>query len=211
MSRLRLGLCLFLAAGLTACSGEPSERPDQAPAPTDSGVAGHATKAAATPAAGSPAAAAGASLGDGSSLTGQVSGLTGRISGFAVRETQTQTIVELAADVLFAFDSAQLTPEAEAALRRTAELAVQAGEGPIIVTGHTDSVGDDAYNLRLSRQRAEAVTRWLAASGGVPASRLKAEGRGEAEPVAANARPDGQDDPEGRARNRRVVVAMPRG
>lgn len=211
MSRSRLGLYLFLVAGLTACSGERSERADQAPTPTDSVGAPHTMNSAPAEAVAAPASTGGTSIGGGSSLTGKVSGLAGRISGFAVRQTQTQTIVELAADVLFAFDSAQLTPEAEAALRRTAELAAEAGEGPIIVVGHTDSVGEDAYNLRLSRQRAEAVTRWLAASGGVPAGRLKAEGRGEAEPVAANTRPDGQDDPESRARNRRVVVTMPRG
>jgi len=197
-----------LVAALAACSGERSDESGPSPAapPTPS------PQVDANPVT-PPTARTGAqngALGAGARLTGQVSGLTGRISGFAMRQTETQTIVELASDVLFAFDSARLTAEAEAALRRTAELAAQAGSGRITVVGHTDAVGEDAYNLALSRRRAEAVAQWLAASGGVPADRLRAEGRGEAEPAAPNATTDGQDDPEGRARNRRVVVAIPR-
>jgi len=197
-----------LVAALAACSGERSDESGPSPAapPTPS------PQVDANPVT-PPTARTGAqngALGAGARLTGQVSGLTGRISGFAMRQTETQTIVELASDVLFAFDSARLTAEAEAALRRTAELAAQAGSGRITVVGHTDAVGEDAYNLALSRRRAEAVAQWLAASGGVPADRLHAEGRGEAEPAAPNATTDGQDDPEGRARNRRVVVAIPR-
>lgn len=193
-----------LVAALAACSDESGPSPAAAPTPSPQVEANPVTPST----AGTGAQNGG--LGGGARLTGQVSGLTGRISGFAMRQTETQTIVELASDVLFAFDSARLTAEAEAALRRTAELAAQAESGRITVVGHTDSVGEDAYNLALSRRRAEAVAQWLAASGGVPADRLHAEGRGEAEPAAPNATTDGQDDPEGRARNRRVVVAIPR-
>lgn len=196
-----------LVAALAACSGERSDEPGPSPAsaPTPSPQVETNPVTPSTVGTGAQNGALG-----GARLTGQVSGLTGRISGFAMRQTETQTIVELASDVLFAFDSARLTAEAEAALRRTAELAAQAESGRITVVGHTDSVGEDAYNLALSRRRAEAVAQWLAASGGVPADRLHAEGRGEAEPAAPNATTDGQDDPEGRARNRRVVVAIPR-
>lgn len=205
MRRVRVAAAAAgLVAALAACSGERSDEsgPSPAAAPTPS------PQVETNPV--TPSTAGTGGLGAGARLTGQVSGLTGRISGFAMRQTETQTIVELASDVLFAFDSARLTAEAEAALRRTAELAAQAGSGRITVVGHTDAVGEDAYNLALSRRRAEAVAQWLAASGGVPADRLHAEGRGEAEPAAPNATTDGQDDPEGRARNRRVVVAIPR-
>lgn len=209
MRRVRVAAAAAgLVAALAACSGERSDEsgPSPAAAPTPSPQV--ETNPVTPPTAGT--GAQNGALGGGARLTGQVSGLTGRISGFAMRQTESQTIVELASDVLFAFDSARLTAEAEAALRRTAELAAQAGSGRITVVGHTDSVGEDAYNLALSRRRAEAVAQWLAASGGVPADRLHAEGRGEAEPAAPNATTDGQDDPEGRARNRRVVVAIPR-
>lgn len=208
MRRVRVAAAAAgLVAALAACSGERSDEPGPSPAsaPTPSPQVETNPVTPSTVGTGAQNGALG-----GARLTGQVSGLTGRISGFAMRQTETQTIVELASDVLFAFDSARLTAEAEAALRRTAELAAQAESGRITVVGHTDSVGEDAYNLALSRRRAEAVAQWLAASGGVPADRLHAEGRGEAEPAAPNATTDGQDDPEGRARNRRVVVAIPR-
>jgi OOP family OmpA-OmpF porin len=65
------------------------------------------------------------------------------------------------------------------------------------IAGHTDSSGDDAYNLRLSQQRAESVLQFLA-SQGIERSRLVARGYGETEPVADNGSPSGRD------RNRRV-------
>ena len=78
------------------------------------------------------------------------------------------------------------------------------------VTGYTDSRGSDAYNLGLSRRRAAAVTAALHAELGTDAPRLSTRGRGEADPVAPNAKPDGTDSPRGRARNRRVEVVFPR-
>lgn len=208
MSLRLTGFVLVVAGGLAACS---PEMPDSPPA-------SKATVSAETPSSAAPQAQAtqggattgGNVLGAGSSLTGQVSGLTGQITGFSMHQTEAHTVVELASDVLFAFDSAELAPDAETALRRTAELAAGAARGQITVTGHTDSMGGDAYNLDLSKRRAEAVAQWLATSGKVPSVRLKSEGRGESEPVADNRRADGQDDPEGRARNRRVVVSIPR-
>lgn len=69
------------------------------------------------------------------------------------------------------------------------------------VRGHTDSTAEDAYNLDLSRARAQAVVAWLVAHG-VDAARLEAEGVGEAEPIDTNA------TEEGRARNRRVEFVI---
>lgn len=200
-----------LGAVLSACSAEQDPAADvagQASPRASSANVPTAEPGAAPPDASAPSAAS--PLGGGSALTGRVEALEGRITGFTFRQTATQTIVELAADVLFAFNSAELTPQADAALRRTAELAARSGAGRIQVVGHTDALGDDAYNRALSLRRAEAVARWLSVSGGVSSDRLHTEGRGEDEPVAPNTRPDGQDAPEGRARNRRVVVVMPR-
>jgi outer membrane protein OmpA-like peptidoglycan-associated protein len=78
------------------------------------------------------------------------------------------------------------------------------------VTGHADSKGSDAYNLGPSRRRSAAVTEALRAELGGSAPRLRASGRGEADPVAPRAKPDGTDNPRGRARNRRVEVVFPR-
>jgi outer membrane protein OmpA-like peptidoglycan-associated protein len=144
-----------------------------------------------------------------SRLTGHSSALSGIVSDFAVERTDFGTRVQIAADTLFAFDKAVLRAAAQANLQRTADLVRQGARGTVTVTGHTDSKGEDAYNLRLSTQRAQAVADWLRAQPGMDGRAFGVQGRGEAEPVAANARADGGDDPQGRARNRRVTVDIP--
>lgn len=145
-----------------------------------------------------------------SGLKGAASGLKGLVSDFQVRRTATETVAILAADTLFAFDSATISPGAVDNLRRTADLVRQGGGGAIKVVGHTDGRGDDAYNDQLSRRRAQAVADWLRGDGGHAERSFEVEGRGKHEPAAPNAKPDGSDDPEGRARNRRVEVVIPR-
>ncbi|MFV0523813.1 MAG: OmpA family protein [Acidimicrobiales bacterium] len=113
------------------------------------------------------------------------------------------------ADVLFDFDSSTLRPEADGSLRSiAAAIAVDAPTGVVSVQGFTDSKGDDAYNLELSRQRAQAVADWLVADGGITADRLEVIGLGETLPFAPNEKPDGSDNPAGRELNRRVVVSV---
>lgn len=101
--------------------------------------------------------------------------------------------------VYFEFDSARLQERSRQTLEKV--LAVLQGRPDLRlrVVGHTDAVGDEAYNERLSLERAEAVRQWLVEEGVDPA-RLESEGRGEAEPVADN------DTPQGRALNRRVEI-----
>lgn len=77
--------------------------------------------------------------------------------------------------------------------------------GTVRVVGHTDSVGDDGSNQVLSLRRAQAIVDSLEGLG-VASSRLRTEGAGETSPVAPNEHPDGADNPEGRALNRRVEV-----
>jgi outer membrane protein OmpA-like peptidoglycan-associated protein len=143
-------------------------------------------------------------------LQGNVSGLTGAITAFAVRETATQTIVEMAADTLFAFNSADLSSQAQASLTKVADLIRQGGSGQIEVIGHTDGVGSDSFNTDLSRRRAEAVRNWLTTQNVAPASRFTITAAGKSQPKAANTHPDGSDNPEGRAQNRRVEVIIPK-
>lgn len=113
----------------------------------------------------------------------------------------------LAGDVLFGFDSAAIRPDATAMLAKVAHVLRQrAGAGEIQVLGHTDSIGGAEYNRKLSEARALAVMRWLHAEEGVPVQLMVGRGMGAAQPVAHNTRPDGSDDPEGRARNRRVEI-----
>lgn len=76
------------------------------------------------------------------------------------------------------------------------------------ISGHTDSIGTDEYNQRLSERRAQAVKQYLV-SKGIASSRLSTEGRGEREPVAQNTK-GGRDNPDGRAMNRRAELTVSR-
>ncbi|BCX17635.1 MAG: hypothetical protein KatS3mg117_1317 [Geminicoccaceae bacterium] len=114
---------------------------------------------------------------------------------------------DLAADVLFDFDRADLRPEAEAVLADlAAQVKTELRRPRLEVEGHTDSRGSDEYNQKLSERRAEAVRTWLLRKAGFPAASVSARGFGERRPVAANERPDGSDDPIGRQKNRRVEI-----
>ncbi len=114
--------------------------------------------------------------------------------------------LQLAGDVLFDFNSASVRADAAAQLAKVAHVMRQRAAGQIDVVGHTDSVGSDEYNLKLSQQRAAAVMRWLNEKEAIPASMLVGHGMGSKTPVAHNTMPDGSDDPAGRAKNRRVEI-----
>lgn len=131
-------------------------------------------------------------------------------NSLSTSESNRRVKVTLAADVLFRFDSAKLGPKAES---RISEAAAKIGDDdpPVVhVVGYTDSKGSDDYNLGLSRRRAASVAHALRAELGGAAPRLQTRGRGEADPVAPNTKPDGSDNPRGRARNRRVEVVFRR-
>lgn len=125
------------------------------------------------------------------------------------QETERGLVVSLPGDVLFDFDKATIRPDAQATLDRLAQLIAAGPEGAIAVEGHTDAKGDDAYNKRLSEQRAEAVRTYLLGKG-VAGDRIRTIGLGELRPVAPNAAPDGSDDEAGRQKNRRVEVVLPK-
>jgi OOP family OmpA-OmpF porin len=103
--------------------------------------------------------------------------------------------------VNFAFDSAAILPESEAILDKAVEALKNASTIHVRVEGHTDSIGSERYNLKLSQRRAEAVVNYLVGQG-IEASRLEPVGYGESEPVASNA------TKEGRYRNRRVELEV---
>ena len=105
------------------------------------------------------------------------------------------------ADSFFDFDRVSLKPEGTAALLQMLEQAKGTNIEEIRVEGHTDAVGSEGYNLKLSVRRAEAVKELLVKQG-VPANVVKTEGFGETQPVANNA------TGEGRAQNRRVTVEL---
>ena len=105
--------------------------------------------------------------------------------------------------VLFDFNKSTLQPSSDATLQPVANLMAADKALKLEVQGHTDNVGNDAYNQTLSEARAKAVVKWLTEHGVTP-DRLTAKGYGKTKPVADN----GSDD--GRAKNRRVEIADPR-
>ncbi|WP_175887304.1 OmpA family protein [Burkholderia contaminans] len=111
--------------------------------------------------------------------------------------------VRLAGDALFATGQATLTPTARASLDKLLGERENITYSQVTVTGYTDSVGDDAYNLVLSQRRAESVANYLKAQG-LRVRSWSVTGRGKAAPVAPNA------TPEGRATNRRVEISLTR-
>jgi outer membrane protein OmpA-like peptidoglycan-associated protein len=108
-------------------------------------------------------------------------------------------------DALFDFDKSTLRGDAEVTLAAAGPEIAKAGGHKITVIGHTDAIGGDAYNDRLSESRARTVRDWLAGHGFVPTG-TGIKGMGRRQPIAANTKPDGSDDPLGRQKNRRVEV-----
>ncbi|AIS14577.1 Putative outer membrane protein [Pseudomonas chlororaphis subsp. aurantiaca] len=108
-------------------------------------------------------------------------------------------------DVHFEFDSAKLTAADKTKLDTIAtRLKQEAPSAQLRVTGHTDSVGSDAYNQRLSEKRARSVTEYLISAGVPRSSFVSVVGAGESQPVADNKTADG------RAMNRRTEIKINR-
>jgi len=141
-------------------------------------------------------------------IVGVSLGLEAVLQDLRAKVTEREIAIELSADVLFDFDKADLRPEAAGELGKVAQVLAAHPGAPVAIEGHTDAKGDDAYNQRLSERRAASVKAWLVSNGGAGAAAITTSGRGEAEPVAPNANPDGSDDPEGRQKNRRVEITV---
>lgn len=141
-------------------------------------------------------------------------GTTGEVS--TVGTTQSKTILRnLALDerpkepvripnIQYEFDRSNITEPSKVAIDTTILVLMENNPELIIeIQSHTDNKGSDQYNEKLSQKRAESVVSYLI-SKGIRAERLKAKGYGESKPVAPNENPDGSDNPEGRAQNRRT-------
>jgi outer membrane protein OmpA-like peptidoglycan-associated protein len=110
-------------------------------------------------------------------------------------------------NIFFDFDKSTLRPLSNVELKNLVTLLKSNPNLKVEISGHTDSKGDAAYNQKLSEERAQAVVDNLAAAGIDPA-RMKAAGYGKTQPVSANKKASGKDNPEGRQLNRRVELKI---
>jgi outer membrane protein OmpA-like peptidoglycan-associated protein len=109
--------------------------------------------------------------------------------------------VTFASGILFPFNSSDMLPAGRENLRQLAQSLQRYPGTEVLIVGHTDNVGSDAYNQQLSERRAMSAKSYLV-SMGIPSDRIRTAGRGEAEPIASN------ETEAGRQQNRRVEIAI---
>lgn len=124
------------------------------------------------------------------------------IAGMKAAESERGLVLTLSGSVVFANGKSVLLPASHARLTEAARALKEDGRS-ITIVGHTDSVGSEESNQKLSQARAEAVRTFLV-SQGLSADKVVAQGAGESQPIADN------KTPEGRANNRRVEIVLHR-
>jgi len=110
-------------------------------------------------------------------------------------------------NILFDYNLSIFNKKSEGELQKLYVFMRDNKDVKIEVSGHTDSHGNDEYNIELSKDRANAVIRYLTALG-IDGKRFKSVGMGERQPIAINENPDGSDNPEGRKLNRRIEIKI---
>lgn len=123
------------------------------------------------------------------------------MEGVTIQRIEEGIAVSFDSGILFSFDSAALRQESINNLQKLTEIINRDDNTILLIVGHTDSVGDENYNLSLSERRARSAADYMVEQGLAP-SRVQIEGRGEYEPIADN------DTEAGRQENRRVEVAI---
>lgn len=109
--------------------------------------------------------------------------------------------------LFFEYDQAALHPRAEKQLDIIVGLLKASPNKKLSISGYTDALGSDQYNIALSQRRAQAVKEYLL-SHGVPPSQVLTTALGKSLPLSPNVNPDGTDNPEGRSRNRRAEILL---
>jgi len=123
------------------------------------------------------------------------------MDGVTIQRVEEGIAVSFDSGILFGFDSATLQTEGQANLRKLAQIVSRDADTILMIVGHTDSRGDESYNLGLSERRAQSARTYMV-SQGLPTSRIQIVGRGELEPIADN------ETEAGRQENRRIEVAI---
>jgi outer membrane protein OmpA-like peptidoglycan-associated protein len=142
------------------------------------------------------------------SISGSSVEITKTLRDLGAKQVGKEIHVTLSGDVLFDFDKWYIKQDAEETLLKLSEGIKETKKKNVLIEGHTDSKGSDSYNLELSQKRADSVRDWFVSQGGVTGVQFKTKGYGETKPIADNTKPDGSDNPEGRAQNRRVEIKI---
>jgi outer membrane protein OmpA-like peptidoglycan-associated protein len=137
--------------------------------------------------------------------------LISSIKGWELIVEDFEYLIRMESDILFDFDSAQIREEAKKPLLQFANVIATYEKKELSISGHTDSKGSDQYNDKLSLRRADSVKKFLDSSNELKGWALSIQGRGERDPIAPNTLPDGDDNPQGRQKNRRVELRLKKG
>lgn len=123
------------------------------------------------------------------------------LEGVTVQRVEEGIALSFDSGLLFGFDSSALRDVSKENLQKLARIMNDDNDTNLMIVGHTDSTGDENYNVRLSERRSQSAANYLIEQG-IDSNRVQVEGRGEYEPIADN------DTEAGRQENRRVEVAI---
>ncbi|MCA1757291.1 MAG: OmpA family protein [Bacteroidales bacterium] len=137
----------------------------------------------------------------GNQMDKQAAEIEEEIPGVIVERVGEGIVIEFTSDILFGFDSSVIMANAKESLDNLVIILNRYPDTDILITGHTDDAGTEAYNIALSERRAGAVSGYLVQKS-ISAARLKTAGYGESDPRYTN------DTDEGRASNRRVEFVI---
>ncbi len=125
-----------------------------------------------------------------------------------ITEKTVEEVIEIETKaILFGFDAYSLTPEARNEISKYLEALKQDSEVSLKISGFTDALGPENYNIMLSKRRADAVKKYIVEKG-IPEKKIETVGKGEQNFIAKNSNADGSDNPEGRKYNRRVEIEL---
>jgi outer membrane protein OmpA-like peptidoglycan-associated protein len=141
-------------------------------------------------------------------IVGVTLGIEELLEDLNAKVSETEIKIKMEGDVLFDFDKATIKKEAEPTLENVSKVIQEYSTQKVLVEGYTDSKGSDSYNLALSKKRAKSVKNWMVKKGHVAQKEIQSKGWGEAKPIAPNTYKDGSDNPDGRAKNRRVEITI---
>jgi len=202
---VRLVLAVLLALGVTACASLSRKEKGAIIGAAAGGVAGGVigNQTGSTTRGAIIGAVVGGTVGAviGHQMDQQAKELQQNIPGATVARVGEGIAVTFASGLLYDFDSDVVRAEAAQNLRNLAASLSKYPNTDVLIVGHTDAVGTSEYNQGLSQRRATSAANFLTTQG-VSSARLRAVGRGETEPIAAN------DTEGGRQLNRRVEIAI---